>query len=68
MTVPNSSSRPNDKTISTSADNVAVMYSGRIVEYADVEVYQQLATKLGYLAYATDKEPFIEKLSVFNKN
>ena len=38
--------------------NVPETYVEKLENNPDITVYKKEATKLGYLAYATDKEPF----------
>ena len=40
--------------------NVPETYVDRIESSPDINLYKEPATKLGYLAYATDKEPFTD--------
>ena len=40
--------------------NVPETYVDQLEENSDITVYKEPATKLGYLAYATDKEPFTD--------
>lgn len=40
--------------------NVPETYVERLDKKSDITVYKEPATKLGYLAYATDKEPFTD--------
>ena len=37
--------------------NVPETYAEKLENNADITLYKEPATKLGYLAYATDKEP-----------